>query len=151
MLLVPPKTCTFLFQTPSLSLWPLFSIHSSEHDVVAPPEQSDALPLLGSAVCFSYIPVISTACSYQLGKSVITLLSYIREVGEGGACSHCLFRAFSVGISSAPICIPIDHDPNIPTCSASTVVWRPEWQQCDKKAKQVGRIRENRCHGMKTC
>lgn len=105
----------------SLSLWPLSSIHSSEHDVVALPVQSDALPLMGSAVCLSYIPVISTACSYQLTKSVITLLIYIREVEEGGACSHCLLRALSVGIGSASFCTPINHDPNIPTFMASTV------------------------------
>lgn len=96
-------------------------MYSSKHDVVAPPVQSDALLLVGSAVCLSYILVISTACSYQLTRSVITLLIYIREVKEGGPHSYCLFRSLSVGISSAFFCIPIGHDPNTPTDTASTL------------------------------
>lgn len=90
----PPSLC--------LSLWPLPPIHSPGHGGVAPPVHSDAAPLTGSIACLSYSPVISTARSYQLTKSVITLLIYISEVEEGGACSHCLSELPQWGSSGLP-------------------------------------------------
>lgn len=86
---------------------------SPDHGAVAPPVQFDAASLTGSIACLSYGPVISTSCSYQLTKSVITLLIYISG-GERRGVQPLFVRHSLVSAS-------FSTDPNVPTCTASTV------------------------------